>query len=239
MSDEKNTPIWKKEISFRRKPDEGTAESDPGSASLWKKEISFGKKAKEADADGVSAADADVMVEPEAPLEGAPTVDLDLIAKYAPLPEPVAPPPPAGAGRQAPIQPAPIEHDWLTKPLEEVSEPPEEPLALVPDLLPEAPPSPISLVPAVEEAAAPSDISLEPVSSVELVAAARSRSSPPELAPAPEPRPRPRAPPAIVVPELPPAIVAPELPPAAVAPAPAIAALPELPPSRTRMFLRP
>ena len=92
MSDEKNTPIWKKEISFRRKPDEGTAESAPGSASLWKKEISFGKNAKDADADGVSSADADVVVEPDVAFESAPTVDLDLIAKYAPLPEPVAPP---------------------------------------------------------------------------------------------------------------------------------------------------
>ena len=92
MSDEKNTPIWKKEISFRRKPDEGAPESDPGSASVWKKEISFGKKAKEADADGVSATEAEVVAEPEAPLDGASTVDLDLIAKYAPLPEPVAPP---------------------------------------------------------------------------------------------------------------------------------------------------
>ena len=45
MSDEKNTPIWKKEISFRRKPDEAAPESDAGSASIWKKEISLGKKA--------------------------------------------------------------------------------------------------------------------------------------------------------------------------------------------------
>ena len=41
MSDDKNTPIWKKEISFRRKPDEGAPEGDPGSASVWKKEISL------------------------------------------------------------------------------------------------------------------------------------------------------------------------------------------------------
>ena len=72
------------------------------------------------------------MAEPEAPLEAAPTADLDLIAKYAPLPDPVlppAPPPPAPVA-EAPSEQAPIEHDWLTKPLEEVSEPPEEPLAL-------------------------------------------------------------------------------------------------------------
>jgi hypothetical protein len=58
MSDEKNTPIWKKEISFGKKA----------------------KKAKEADADGVSGADAELAAAPEAPLEGAPTIDLDLIA---------------------------------------------------------------------------------------------------------------------------------------------------------------
>ena len=57
MSDEKNTPIWKKEISFRRKPDEAAPESDAGSASIWKKEISLGKKG--ADADEVSEVGAD------------------------------------------------------------------------------------------------------------------------------------------------------------------------------------
>ena len=90
MSDEKNTPIWKKEISFRRKPDEAAPESDAGSASIWKKEISLGKKG--ADADDVSEAGADDLVEPEAPAEAAPAVDLELIARYAPLPEPIAPP---------------------------------------------------------------------------------------------------------------------------------------------------
>jgi hypothetical protein len=225
MSDEKNTPIWKKEISFRRKPDEGTPESDPGSASVWKKEVSFGKKAKEADADTVADADADTGVEPEAPLDGSSTVDLDLIAKYAPLPEPVAPPaaPPPAPVAPAPIDQAPIEHDWLTKPLEEVSAPPEEPLALVPDLLPEAPPSPISLVPAVDEPALASS-SPEPAFSVEPVA-------PPEPLVAAEPVPGPELDFELDL-ELPPAIVAPELPPAAAAPALALATLPELPPEQ-------
>ena len=155
MSDEKNTPIWKKEISFRRKPDEGTAESDPGSASLWKKEISFGKKAKEADADGVSAADCRPRGRAGSSArrcsDRRPGPDRQVRAAARARRASVGPVPPDPVA-QAPIQPAPIEHDWLTKPLEEVSEPPEEPLALVPDLLPEAPPSPISLVPAVEEA---------------------------------------------------------------------------------------
>ena len=91
MSDEKNTPIWKKEISFRRKPDEAAPESDAGSASIWKKEISLGKK-DAGDADGVSEVGADV-VEPEAPVEAAPSVDLELIARYAPLPIPSRLPP--------------------------------------------------------------------------------------------------------------------------------------------------
>ena len=172
MSDEKNTPIWKKEISFRRKPDNDAPESEAGSASIWKKEISLGKK--DAGADGVSGA-IEAAVESEAPVEAAPAVDLELIARYAPLPDPVAPPaaPPPAPVAPAPIDDAaseqsPIEHDWLTKPLEEVSSPPEEPLTLVPDLLPEAPPSPISLVPAVEE---PTPIfSVEPAPSVEPVA---------------------------------------------------------------------
>ena len=118
---------------------------------------------------------------------------------------------------------APIEHDWLTKPLEEVSEPPEEPLSLVPDLLPEAPASPISLVPAVEEAAPAPVLALEPVAQVELEplsapgAARHGRSRP-------RSRSRRRA-----RPGFPPAVVAPELTPAALALAPAIAALPELP----------
>src|SRR6187551_3477358 len=111
MSDDQNTPIWKKEISFRRKPDEAAPESDPGSSSLWKKEISFGAKAKEADADGVSGAEAEGVAEPETPLEGPPAVDLDLIARYAPLPEPIAAP---AALPSAPVEPPPIEHDWLT-----------------------------------------------------------------------------------------------------------------------------
>jgi type IV pilus assembly protein PilM len=218
MSDDQNTPIWKKEISFRRKPDEAAPASEPGSSSLWKKEISFGKKPKEADADGGSGAEAEVVAQPEAPLEAAPAVDLDLIARYAPLPEPVAAP---AALPSAPVEPAPIEHDWLTKPLEEVSAPPEEPLALVPDLLPEAHPSPISLVPPVEEPM--SVVSPVPAFAVEPVA-------PPEPLVAAEPTPV--ASPDELDLDLPPAIVAPYLPPAAIAPELAIAALPELPPTQ-------
>ena len=46
MSDGKNTPIWKKEITFRRKPEAAASEGDAGSTPLWKKEVSFRKKSE-------------------------------------------------------------------------------------------------------------------------------------------------------------------------------------------------
>jgi hypothetical protein len=44
--DEKPTSIWKKELSFRRKPEEETADpaAESGASSIWKKEISLRKK---------------------------------------------------------------------------------------------------------------------------------------------------------------------------------------------------
>jgi type IV pilus assembly protein PilM len=218
VSDEKPTPIWKKEISFRRKPDESAAESAPGSSSIWKKEVSLRKKAKESADDGVSESDVDAVAEPEAPVEEAvPSVDLDLIARYAPLPEPpaLAPAPPAAAEAQAPI-----EHDWLTKPLEQVSAPPEEPLALVPDLEAPAPLSPISLVPPVEEGLPV--LSLEP-----------ALPTPPALPQEPVAPVEPSLPEPVPVLELdhdldlPPAAVATDLPTAVLPPLPEQAAAPE------------
>jgi type IV pilus assembly protein PilM len=106
--DEKPTSVWKKELSFRRKP------------------------AKDDEA------------EPQAP---APDIDVDAaIATLLPQPsEPVA----------APIEPAApvVEHEWLTQPLEVVSEPPAEPVELV---AVEPPASPaVSLVPVFEPAPEP------------------------------------------------------------------------------------
>ena len=45
---EKPTSIWKKELSFRRKPDDETVEApaESGSTSIWKKEISLRKKGR-------------------------------------------------------------------------------------------------------------------------------------------------------------------------------------------------
>ena len=154
--DEKPTSIWKKEMSFRRKPADDDApdrssESQSGSGSIWKKELSLRKKSQDA------PVEPDVVaVEPQPPVEPPvePIVELEPVAVAAPEPT---------------LEPTPVvEHSWLTKPLEEISEPPEEPLAAVPpaefvpavEPVPEEPipvSSPVSLVPAeqppVEEVA--------------------------------------------------------------------------------------
>ena len=94
--DEKPTSLWKKEISFRRKPDES----------------------------------------PEAPVAADPELDAALAALAAPV-APVAVQPEQAPAPAPDPAPAPaIEHDWLTQPLEEVSEPPVElvaPISLVPE----------------------------------------------------------------------------------------------------------
>ena len=126
--DEKPTSIWKKEISFRRKPaDEAVdAPAASGSSSIWKKEISLRKK----DAEHEPMPE----LEPELaePVEAEPALDAAIAALSLPAepaavePEPVAPPVPT------------VEHGWLTQPLEEVSEPPAEvvsPVSLVPDVV--------------------------------------------------------------------------------------------------------
>jgi len=125
--DEKPTSIWKKEISFRRKPEEETLDQpdESGASPIWKKEISLRKKAAEESA-------------PALPLERQSELDAAIAAlslePNAPAPEPVA---------VAPIEPA-VEHGWLTKPLEEISEPPVEPVAPV---APVAPVIPIAALP--------------------------------------------------------------------------------------------
>src|SRR5215207_4289264 len=123
--DEKPTSVWKKEISFRRKPESAADSADRGSGSIWKKEISLRKKAPD---DAIEEISVGVPVEPELDAAiAALLVDPVVVAPAAA--EPVAVEPPAA--------PTPaIEHDWLTKPLEEISEPPLEPVA----------PSPVSLV---------------------------------------------------------------------------------------------
>jgi type IV pilus assembly protein PilM len=105
--------------------------------SIWKKELSFRKK------------DAEHEPTPEPTPE--PELDAAIAALSLPAepravePEPVAPPAPA------------VEHDWLTQPLEEVSEPPAEvaaPVSLVPNA-PEPVVVPIAAAPAAEPAPVP------------------------------------------------------------------------------------
>ena len=113
--DEKPTSIWKKELSFRRKPEEETADpaAESGPSSIWKKEISLRKKAAEENA-------AALPLEPQPELDAA-------IAALSFEPEAGADQPVAAV----PVEPA-VEHGWLTKPLEEISEPPAEPVAAAP-----------------------------------------------------------------------------------------------------------
>jgi type IV pilus assembly protein PilM len=126
--DEKPSSIWKKEISFRRKPADEVVDAPAASSSssIWKKEISLRKK--DAEHEPMPELDPELAepVEAEPDLDGA-IAALSLPVEPVPVePEPVAPPVPS------------VEHGWLTQPLEEVSEPPAEvvsPVSLVPDVV--------------------------------------------------------------------------------------------------------
>ena len=128
-SDEKPDSIWKKEMSFRRKPDEsasdGSSEPESESGSIWKKELSLRKKPQ------------DAPVEPE-------------VVAVEPEPQPVAVAAPEAVPDPVLEPTLAVEHSWLTKPLEEVSEPPVEPLAEAPTLVP----APVALFPAEPPAVA-------------------------------------------------------------------------------------
>ncbi|HUP31442.1 MAG TPA: type IV pilus assembly protein PilM [Gaiellaceae bacterium] len=184
-SDEKPTSIWKKELSFRRKSDaERAADADASgdSGSIWKKEVSLRRQAKGAD----PAAEAPEL---EQPLIPEPVLEAALEALAA---EPVAaapPPPPEPA-------PAPaIEHDWLTKPLEEVSEPPDEPVLPV---------SPVSLVqPLPEEPVPAASPEAEPELDLPLAALPDLPAPVPVREPAAAPAPVPAAAPAPAPAEVP------------------------------------
>jgi len=132
MSDEKPTSLWKKELSFKRKPAgepaeaalaQSAAEAPAEAASVWKKEISLRRKPKADPAPAVA----------EAVVEDAP---VPVPAPVAVEPEPVAAPP---------LSPEPeIDHSWLTQPLELVSDAEEPPPAaeLAPPVeLPAPPPA--------------------------------------------------------------------------------------------------
>jgi type IV pilus assembly protein PilM len=153
--DEKPTSIWKKEISFRRRPaDETTAVADAGEpTSIWKKEITLRKKAKAPVDEGPAEAPApapepEPEPEPALPPAAAASPDPLLEAALEALAVPVAAPEPPPAPVRA-VPPAP-EHDWLTKPLEEISEPPAEPVAPVSLVPPPAPVVPLAVPVSVE-----------------------------------------------------------------------------------------
>ncbi len=136
-NNEKPTPLWKKEISFRRKPAErepdsvaasaepaatpDEPEAQPASTSVWKKEVSFRKKIKPVPApvepELATVAEPELLPELELALEAVLLdAEPEMVPEIKPEPEP-----------EFELEPAAeIEHSWLTKPLEEVSEPPEE-----------------------------------------------------------------------------------------------------------------
>ena len=130
--DDKPAPIWKKELSFKRKPraEEPPAADDAPAPSVWKKEISLRRKPT------AEVAATPVVPEPEA--ETPPEPELPV------LPEPVLPV--AVAPAVPPL--APVEHAWLTEPLEAMSQPPAEITAVQPEpeLQPEPPlvPDPVA-----------------------------------------------------------------------------------------------
>jgi type IV pilus assembly protein PilM len=137
MPHDEKPSIWKKEMSFRRKGEHNSPDDEGGGGtSIWKKELSLRKKGE------------DATVSPEPSVEPEPLVVEALEA--VPDPEPViAPEPEPLVPEPVVLAPAaPVEHDWLTKPLEEVSEPPVEQPAL-----PLAEPTPITLVPGLEDPA--------------------------------------------------------------------------------------
>jgi type IV pilus assembly protein PilM len=142
MSGDDKTSIWKKEISFRRKPEHEDLDlaEEGAKPSIWKKELSLGRRKTEASE--LPPEVEPVEPEPEAPEAG---------------PEPVAEPEPVVL---APVPP--VQHDWLTKPLEEVAEPPVEPapITLVPPVeAPVAPaPAPTPELPPVAEGPAPAPV---------------------------------------------------------------------------------
>jgi type IV pilus assembly protein PilM len=203
--DEKPTSIWKKEISFRRKPADEAADvpAASGSSSIWKKEISLRKK----DAEHETMPELDPEL--AEPVEAEPDLDAAIAALSAPAepaaiePEPVAPPVPS------------VEHGWLTQPLEEVSEPPAElvsPVSLVPDVV-EPVVVPIAAVPVPVPVPVPEpepelepepalDLELEldlptavlPALEVEAAWPGEAEDVEPEVAPEPELAPEPKVP---------------------------------------------
>src|SRR6185295_282309 len=110
--------------------------------SIWKKEISLRKREAEQQPDPDPAAEAPVPADPDLDAAiAALAVPVESVPLQPDTVEPVSAPAPVPA----------VEHDWLTQPLEEVSEPPAELAATV------------SLVPELVEPVAVEPVVIEPV----------------------------------------------------------------------------
>jgi type IV pilus assembly protein PilM len=174
------TSIWKKEISFRRKPKEqpaSVAPVEPAETSIWKKEISFRRKPQAEATPAVVAAQAWPVQPPAMPPVAPPVPELPLVEQSAPA-EAVGLPPvvPVSSplSEEAPASFAPPPLDPAPAPAPPVSAP-------VPAAVPvsvDPTPAPIP-TPEPEQAAAPEP---KPV------------PAPLPVAPEPEPEPEPPAP---------------------------------------------
>jgi type IV pilus assembly protein PilM len=198
MSKDNETSIWKKEITFRRKPKEksvpvllfgeqAAAPAKPaGETSIWKKEITFRRKPK-------------AKAEPEVQVP---------LAASAPQPvAPVAPAPQPGA----PAPGAPVSSPQTLAPSTEPLPPPLTPAsAVAPPVLPPVTPeaAPPVLPPVTPQAAAPMQPPVTPQAAPPVVApvppaAVEPDQFPPTVA-APPPQPAPRPPAEQPQPEAPP-----------------------------------
>ena len=194
--------VWKKEISFRRKPKAPKPPPEPGeeATSVWKKEISFKRKGKEAKPEPVASPS-----EPTTPDEPKQSIWKKEISfgkkekKQAPAPEPVVAPAPVD------VEPEPV-----------AVEPEPAPVALEPEPLPVPAPAPV--IPEPE----PTPVFRVPVSD-ELHPIEPPPAPPVEDEPAPlpdEPLPPAAAAPVPIEPAVPVSPPAPVAPPVSASPAP-------------------
>jgi type IV pilus assembly protein PilM len=196
--------IWKKEISFRRKPKAPEPPPEPGAepTSIWKKEISFKRKEKDAQPEAPAAAS------PEAPTPAADEPKQSIWKKEisfgkkqkkeAPAPleaEPVVPEEPVEVVTE-PEPPVAVE----PMPVETVSEPPlppapeAAPVVLEPEPTPvfhaparvaEEPEPVLDLPPALPEREEPAPMPPEPLPPAAVILPPASVTLPPVDAPAP------------------------------------------------------